>query len=373
MIKVAMLIPTLDRSGAEKQLTLLAAGLPKDEFDVHVLALTRGGPYEATLRDAQVPVTVLNKRWKFDPLALRRLKRWLREHQPHILHTWLFAANAYGRLAVGKRSSTKVIVSERCVDSWKSGWQRWLDRHQIPRTHHLVGNSNSVVNFYAGLGFPRERMSAIPNGVLAPQPLTESEQQDRRREWRIPRDAKLIGFAGRLAKQKRVRDLVWTMQLLTSLNDAAYLVVMGDGPERDDLEAFSRHYGLDNRIRFVGPQPDADRLLGMFDVFWLASDFEGMSNSLMEAMAAGVPSIVSDIPPNRELITDGVEGRFFSVGDSTAACRITAEILADPDVMRRMGDAGARRAQADFSIESMIERYAELYRNVDSQVGLLDG
>ena len=100
MIKVSLLIPTLDRSGAEKQLTLLATGLPRDEFDVNVLALTRGGPYEDALREAGVPVTLLGKRWKFDPLAFRRLKRWLTEHSPDVLHTWLFAANAYGRVCV---------------------------------------------------------------------------------------------------------------------------------------------------------------------------------------------------------------------------------------------------------------------------------
>ena len=364
MIKVALLIPTLDRSGAEKQLTLLAAGLPKDEFDVHVLALTRGGPYEDVLRDSQVPVTVLNKRWKFDPLAFGRLKRWLHDHQPNILHTWLFAANAYGRMAVGKRSTTKVIVSERCVDSWKSGWQRWLDRRQINRTHHLVGNSNSVVDFYADMGFPRERMSAIPNAVAAPQSLTEAEQLEFRREWQIPPEAKLVGFAGRLAKQKRVRDLIWSMQLMSSLRDDTYLVIIGDGPERDRLEAFSKHYGLDGRIRFIGHQPDADRLLGILDVFWLASDFEGMSNSLMEAMSLGIPGVVSDIPPNRELVTDGIEGRLFPVGDSAAICRLTADLLADPKAAQQMGQTASRRAQTDFSIEQLIDRYTQLYRSV---------
>jgi hypothetical protein len=112
---ITFLIPTLDRSGAEKQLTLLACGLPKDRFQVEVVALTRGGPYEDDLRKAGVRVMVLGKRRKFDFATLGALRRRLRDQPPDILHTWLFAANAYGRLALPSKRKFKVVVSERCV------------------------------------------------------------------------------------------------------------------------------------------------------------------------------------------------------------------------------------------------------------------
>ena len=175
MIKLVLMIPTLDKSRAEKQFTMLAAGLPKNEFDVHVVALTRGGPYEKTLNDANIPFTVLGKRLKFDPFAIRRLKKLIERLQPDILHTWIFAANAYGRIVAGKSDKPKVIVSERCVDSWKSGWQLWLDKRQIPRTTKLLGNSESVAQFYREKGFPADRISVIPNGVSIPQATDESK------------------------------------------------------------------------------------------------------------------------------------------------------------------------------------------------------
>jgi hypothetical protein len=93
------IIPTLDQSGAEKQLTLLARGLPREEFDVRVCAMTRGGPLEADLAAAGIPVTVLGKRWKFDPYAFWRLWRLIKQIKPDLVHTWIFAANAYGRAA----------------------------------------------------------------------------------------------------------------------------------------------------------------------------------------------------------------------------------------------------------------------------------
>jgi len=95
---------------------------------VHVLALTRPGPYATDLAAAGIPVTVLGKRLKCDPAAWWKLRKFLKDWQPDVLHTWLFAANSYARLAAGGHPRYPIIVSERCVDSWKSGWQLWLDR-----------------------------------------------------------------------------------------------------------------------------------------------------------------------------------------------------------------------------------------------------
>ncbi len=169
VIKLLLFIPTLDRSGAEKQFSLLATRLPRDEFDVHAVTLTRSGPYESVLRDAGVRLSNLKKRMRVDPVALWRLKSLLDAEQPDILHSWIFAANAYGRLVTGRGPRPKVVVSERCVDSWKSGWQLWLDRKQIGRTTRLVGNSASVAEFYKGLGVPSGKITVIPNGVADPR------------------------------------------------------------------------------------------------------------------------------------------------------------------------------------------------------------
>ena len=353
VIKVLLLIPTLDRSGAEKQFTLLATRLPKDEFEVHSATLTRGGPYEADLRDAGIPLTALNKRMKFDPAALFKLRKLVRKLKPDVLHTWLFAANAYGRMAVSKAATTRVLVGERCVDLWKSGWQLQIDRLLSSRATRLIGNSAAVAQFYRQQGFPDERIVVIPNGVDVAEPASVSRDAVLA-EFDIPPGAKVIGFVGRLARQKRVNDLVWAMQLLRQLTDNVYFLVIGDGPERPRLTRLARQLTCDALTRFVGHRNDAARLIGLLDVFWLASDFEGMSNSVMEAMAAAVPVVVSDIPTNRELVVDGETGFFVKVGDSVGFAQFADRILADRDLAGRLGNAGRARLQAEFSIERMI-------------------
>jgi len=100
------------------------------------------------------------------------------------------------------------------------------------------------------------------------------------------------------------------------------------------------------------------------NVFWLASEFEGMSNSIMEAMAAGVPVVASDIPPNRELVVDGETGYLVRVGDSVGIAQFTDRILADQALAQRLGTAGRERMRQQFSLDRMVAAHAELYRQV---------
>ena len=363
--RVVLLIPTLDRSGAEKQCTLLAMGLPRDQFDVHVIALTRGGPYANDLAAAGIPLTVIGKRSKFDPSSFWRLRRELKRLQPDILHTWLFAANSYGRLCASVIPQAKVVVSERCVDSWKAGWQLWLDRRLIARTDRLVGNSQSVVEFYRELGVPQEKLVCIPNGIDIPiEPSQVSDRAALLQELRLPPDAFVAGFIGRLARQKRVEDLIWAVEAVRQIRTRLNLVIIGEGPERERLEEFTRNVHCTEHVRFLGHREDAVRFLGTFNVFCLASSFEGMSNSVMEAMAAGLPVIASDIPPNRELVVPNETGFLCKLGDTVGFMQFLRRLLDEPGLGERLGKAGRERIRAEFSVQRMVDRYATVYHQL---------
>lgn len=363
-MRLVLMIPTLDRSGAEKQFTRLACGIKRrTDWDVRVIALTRGGPYQDELERAEIPVRVLHKRSRFDPWALFRLRRELKAHRPDLLHTWLFAANAYGRLASGRSPGYPVVVSERCVDSWKSGWQLRFDRRLIGRTSRLLANSAPVAAFYRDVGYPADRVSVIPNGV-EPLEREESLRSQLRMEWQLPQDARVVGYLGRLARQKRLKDLIWGFQLLRQLTDNVYFVIAGEGSERADLEHYARQMNCADLMRFVGQQSAGARVLSACDLFWLGSEFEGLPNSLMEAMSMGLPCVASDIPPHRELILDGQTGELFPLGDSVALAQFSDRILNDRGRAAELGEAARNRMRAEFSFEAMIERHLECYRDL---------
>lgn len=363
MIKVLLVIPTLDRSGAEKQLTLLATGLPREEFDVEVVALTRGGPFEDDLNAAGIPLTVIGKRWKFDPFALRRLKRILQQKKPDVLHTWLFAANAYGRMAVGASPAAKIVVSERCVDSWKAGWQLWFDRKLAPRTDRLVGNSQAVADFYRDLGVPEDRLQVIPNGI-EPALASSRSRQSICDEFDIPVAARIIGCVGRLAPQKRLKDIIWSLELLQSLQSDSYLLMVGDGPQRKKLKEFAHNIRVSERVRFAGHRSDVSDIVPHLDIFCLASDFEGQSNSLMEAMSAGRPVVVSDIPPNLELVSHEQTGLVVPVGDRAAFTQAFDRLLKDETLANSLGMAAQSYIAEHHSVASLVNQHAALYREL---------
>lgn len=363
-LRIAMVIPTLDRSGAERQLALLASGLPTDRFEVRVIALTRGGPYADTLRQASVPVVVLGKRFRFDPFLMWRLRNELRSFGPDVVHTWLFSANSYGRLLSGTSRRWKVLVSERCVDTWKASWQLWLDRRLIPRTDLLVGNSNSVADFYRTLGVPPDRIRVVPNGVRvdAVSPLVRSEI---RKEMGWAEDVPLVTYVGRLARQKRLEDLLWAFELLRVLrNGDCRFAIVGDGPERQTLEQFAERIGNRDYVAFTGHRPDAARFLAASDLFWLASDFEGQSNSLLEAMALGIPVVASDIPPNREVVEPGANGYLVPVGDRAAFSQAAQRLLENPAERNRLALAGHETIARGHSVGQMVASYAALYEEL---------
>jgi len=361
--RILQIIPTFDRSGAEKQMTLLARGLPRGEFDVHVCALTRGGPLGEDLREAGLDPVVIGKRWKLDPRAFARLKRHVGRLKPDLVHTWIFAANAYGRAAALASGVKCLVAGERCVDPWKGWTELAVDRYLARRTQRIVAVSPGVRDFYVSKGLPGEKIEVIPNGVppSAPSPASRRQVLD---ELGLPPDARLAGLIGRLWPQKRVKDAIWAADLLKRIRDDVHLLVIGDGPHRDRLRMFRDQVEIRDKVHLLGHRGDVPRLLPHLDVLWSTSAYEGQSNSIMEAMAAGVPVVATDVPGTRDLVVHGETGCLVPVGklSRAAVAAETNAILDDADLARRLGEAGRRRMREEFSVEKMVDRYAALYR-----------
>jgi glycosyltransferase involved in cell wall biosynthesis len=365
-LRILEVIPTLFRGGAEKQMTLLAAGLPRDRFDVHVCTLTHQGPLQEEISAAQLPHHHIGKAWKVDPRSFIKLRALIQRLRPDVVHTWLFTANAYGRQAALSAGVKRIIAGERCVDSWKSWHQLAIDRYLARRTSRIVANSSGVVEFYVGQGLPEEKFVVIPNGIAPCEPISSTSREALLQELGLPADARLIGAVGRLWPQKRIKDLIWAADLLKALRDDVHLLIVGEGPQRWRLERYRDQVRIQDRVHFLGERSDVPRLLPHLDCFWLASEYEGQSNALMEAMTAGVPVIASDIAGNRDLVLPGETGYLFPLGDRAELARCTREVLDDAALARRLGEAGRTRMREEFSIEKMIGRYAALYEEVAS-------
>lgn len=373
-LKILYVIPTLDQSGAEKQLALLAAGLPPDRFAVTVCALTRGGYHADTLAAAGVDVRVIGKRLRIDPYAFFSLRRLIREIAPDIVHTWLFAGNFYGRLAALLAGRPHLIASERCVDEWKSSYHFAIDRRLCRWTDLVVANSHAVADFYRRHGIPGEKLRVIPNAIECqanqtddgPDSLESGALQppaDRgiRTELGFPKEVPLVGFVGRLWPQKRVEDILWAADILRIGGYRARWLIVGAGPRRLHLERLARKLGLESIVHFLDHRSDVPALLAAIDVFVLASDFEGMPNVVLEAMRAARPVVATRIAGMDEVVIDGMTGLLVEPRQPVELAKAIQRLLEDEGLRHRLGESGRRQVRLRFSVAAMVDAYARLY------------
>ena len=351
-------------------MVLLAKGLPRDRFRVEVATLTRMGPLEAELQEAGIPVTAIGKRHKVDFLALRELAQFMKSHHFDIVQTWIFAANTYGRVAAHLAKVPVVVVSEMAVDLWKGRSELFFDRKLARWCNRIIGNSQAVYDFYKKIGIPEERLAMIYSGIdpTTPPPVDGAAVRE---SLGLPADCPLVLFAGRLAEQKRVDDLIKALDLLQHVMPELRTIIAGDGDLRETLENLARSYKLTERVHFLGHRDDVPRLMAASNVVVLPSSYEGLPNLILEAMRHSKPVVATAAPGTTEVVSDGETGLLVPVGAPQQLAKALREILRDPELARRLGEAGHARLETDFRLDTMISQYSDLYESLARERGLL--
>jgi glycosyltransferase involved in cell wall biosynthesis len=246
---------------------------------------------------------------------------------------------------------------------WQPAWDAFWERRFAPYVDQFVTNSPAVRDWCVRRGLPAEKFAVIPSGV-PPARASDVTRDELLRDLRLPADARLIGVVGWLVPEKRVQDLIWAADLLRVLHNNLRLLVIGDGPERRQLERYARLASDLEHIQFLGERGDVRSIMPHLDVLWNGSENRGVSMAILEAMAAGVPVIASDTPCNRELVVDGETGFLIPLGSRAgraARARWTDRLFTDAEFAARLAAASHRHVIQRFDAEQAIQQHVEMY------------
>ena len=356
--RVLHLITELRVGGAERALARFLDRSDRERYPAAVACLYGSdSPVAQSIRALGVPVYDLQMghKWRLD--ALWRLWRLVRRLDPTILHTWLFHANLAGRV-VGRLAGVPIVLSGERTMGMESRWRYRLNRMTQPLADRVVCVSPLVADFVVQrVGVPRSKVVIIANGVNVADYDDASGRSAARAALGLKAEAALVGTVARLEPVKRLDVL---LEALASLKDVPALIV-GYGAEEERLKALARRLGLAGRVRFAGQQRDVSRRLAAMDVFVLSSDWEGMSNALLEAMATGLPVVATATGGTPDVVLDGLTGILVPPGQPAALARALETLLNDPTLRWKMGQAGRRRVANLFSVERMVRSTQELY------------
>ncbi len=362
LIRVALAITDLEPGGAEKNLVELALGVDRSRFEPIVYCLA-APPVRRRLLDqlesSGVSVSFLNARhWWQLPLVVGRLRRLLRRDRPSLVQSFLFHANMVGRWAAGLAKVSPVVCGLRVAER-DAHWRLRLDRWTGQRVARWVCVSQSVARFAVRqAGLPEARLVVIPNGVrLPPSGRLKTLPED----LGMAPGRRFAVYVGRLAPQKSVETLLQAAARWMPVVPDADLVLAGEGPEHPRLAQQSHHLGIASRVHFVGFREDVESLLAASAMVVHAAAWEGMANSVLEAMAAGRAVVATDAEGMRDLLEPASAAQIVPLGDPEAMAARVVEFLSHPTLAEVVGAANRRRVAEFFSVSAMVRGYERLW------------
>jgi glycosyltransferase involved in cell wall biosynthesis len=359
-LRVAHLIDNLRLAGAQTALRYLVEGLAGRGYHQRVYCLTTLAhpDHLAALRAAGAEVLLLGRAQVFTGVGLARLYRHFRRWQPHIVQTFLPAADLIGRTVAQFAKVPHIVTSIRARNEDKRPLHLWLDRLTMPWAERVVFNTRHAIDFaIAREGVQARQVVYIPNGVPLAPPARPAPLH-------LPENAAVIGTVGRLKPQKGHIHLIRAFARVRAAVPQAELIVVGSGPLQPELAAEAARLGAAAHVHFLGERDDVSALYPAFDVYAHPALFEGMPNAVMEAMAAGLPVVATEVDGARELIRDGETGWLVPAGDAGLLAARLAGALASPAEARRLGEAARRYVEENFSIGKMVEAWDALYREI---------
>ncbi len=364
---ICHLVLSLGVGGTEHLVCEMCRDLARD-YSIVICCLDEPGLWGKTLRKEGFVVYALYRSPGIDLAVVFQLAKIFERHRVALIHAHQYSPFFYGALSRIFYPQARLLFMEhgRHWPEVKKPWKNIFNRIVLqPLTHEIVAVSKEVrerLVTYEGLS--RKRIRVIYNGIKDIYRLSTAEKKALRSHWGLGADDFVVATVGRLDPIKNLPMFLLALAMASQGQKSLRGLIVGDGPERPRLEDFSQRLGLRDQVIFTGFREDAVRLLQMADVFVLSSFSEGTSLALLEAMAAGLPSVVTAVGGNPEVVEDGKTGLVVPSGDAVKLAAALSLLAERKDVVQQMGQAARRRFERYFHFDKMMQAYRRLYQEM---------
>jgi glycosyltransferase involved in cell wall biosynthesis len=378
-IRVLLFVNGFGMGGTERHVVNLGRALDRSRFEVHLACFKRWGHLLGEIEDRGLPIReypidslhnhrTIRQQWRFAQDLIR--------HRIQVVHTHNFYANVFALPAARLAGIPVVLASIRDTGVYQTPFQKNVQKLACRLAHLVVVNAGAIRDWLVADGYREDRIVVIRNGVDLSGFGRPVQGRGVRRELGIPDGAPLIVVVSRLHELKGLDDLLDAVAILARRRRGVHVLVVGERfmarsgePVRDDayqqvLERQAARLGIGDRVRFTGFRSDIPALLAASTVSVLPSLSEGLSNTVLESMAAGVPVVTTRVGGTPEAVTDGETGLLVVPKDPGALARAIGRVLDDPALARSLGENARRRIERHFSLEGMARTTGDLYRSL---------
>lgn len=345
--------------GMEKLLVEFARFTDRERFDLAFISLQERGTLASEIESLLWPVYSLDKPPGLRPGLVLKLARRLRALRPSVVHTHNTTAFLYGALAARLARVPRLLHTRHGQRYQASRRETWVFRLLSRLAYRMISVSQDACQRTIADGVRADRACVIRNGVDLS-----------RFSFAGPNPSGPAVLVARLSPEKDVATLVHAvkraLELLGPQQTTFTLEIIGGGADRAELESWSCELGLGDRIHFLGERSDVPARLAGASMFVLPSLTEGISLTLLEAMARGLPVVATRVGGNPEVVVDGVTGTLVPARDPAALAAAMVRIFQNPALGKEMGRCGRQRVEQEFSVQEMVRKYEQQY-DADAQ------
>jgi len=367
-MRVAFVLHAMQVAGAEMLVAETIRRLGK-RIDPTVFCLDAIGPLGEQLLAQGIPVVCIGRRPGRDWKVAWRLAREIRARRIDVLHAHQYTPFFYAglaRLLAGRHLRLILTEHGRHYPDIASPLRRAVNRLLLD---HVADEINAVCAFSGRSlvqvdGFSGRRIQVIENGIEFERYHPVADRAALRLALGLDPARLYVATVARFHPVKDHAMLLRAFQVVAGKRADVDLLLAGDGPLREELRQQARSLGIENRVLFLGVRRDVPEILQAVNVFALTSVSEAASLTLLEAMASGLPVVVTDVGGNPEIVCKGSAGFLVPRGDAAAAAAAILRLLDDPRTAAAMGAAGRARVQERYQLQQTVEKYWRLYQHL---------